>query len=347
MRNLLVCFLSLFLMVACRSDKSVTVGGIKVPDALRQSADQLQFDYTGQLAKALEGEEASLVHLLNFSRQVDSSNLATHGQVLGALLEKMGDGPFSRIISKLTPEARQAVWAAIESSGTVPLKNEAPRTTEALIPSKNIQEYRGLYAFNLQRSTFRDCADPEARYIAIDETGGMEENYRSLLRFPYPGQPVLAVVKGYKSDYYGDEQLPAKFNGFFVITEILNMEVKNFRNTCIPYEFWAIGTEPFWNAEISAGEGIIEFNLMEEDRTKVYAYQAPMEIDSVLVYAAINQETGDNIRVSVQKTACNDGMSDRKYNYKVELTMNGQVFNGCGITPEEAVETSETDSEQN
>ena len=190
-------------------------------------------------------------------------------------------------------------------------------------------------------NTFRDCAEPDARYVAIDETGDIERNYRRLLRFPYPGQPIFAEVKGYKSTYFGDAKLPAKFSGFLIVTEILDLEVKNFRNTCIPYDYWALGAEPFWQAQISASEGIIEFKGMDDERTKVFTYVLPMKDDSARVYAAINQETGDNIRIAVKAEDCSDGMSDIRYHFKVELTVNGENFSGCGFSFGEAAGTRE------
>ena len=71
---------------------------------------------------------------------------------------------------------------------------------------------------------------------------------------------------------------------------------------------------------------------MDEERTRVFAYLPPAtEEDSSLVYSAINQETGDNILITVREESCSDGMSDIVYRFKVGLTMNGKEFLGCGI----------------
>jgi uncharacterized membrane protein len=294
----------------------------------------------------LAGEEPAIEQLLKFSSQVDSANAVAHGQVLSSLMNRVGDDLFSKITAGLTEESKRTVWAAIEAGGAQPMKTAAPLTLQTLIPAKNIQEYRGLYVFTQRQSNFRDCAEPDARYIAIDETGGAERNYRRLLRFPYPGQPIFAEVKGYKTAYYGNEKLPAKFAGFFVVTEILELEVKNYRNTCIPFEFWALGNEPFWQVQISAGENVIEFKGMDDERTKFFTYLPPVQADSSIVYAVLNQETGDNIRISIKEEDCSDGMSDIRYRFKVEMTMNGQNFSGCGISFEDARGT-EQDASQN
>lgn len=319
-------------LVACNMNTPVKVDGVEVASALRRAADDLGFDYTGHLAKALQGDKAALEKLLQFNPASDSLQLA-HGAVLLSILKRRGDAEFAGVVATQSPETKTAIWAAMEGGTTQTLNAEAPATRNALMPPASVDEYRGLYVFDEKTSIFRDCANPEKRFIVVDETGGtMEKNYRRLLRYPYPGQPVFAEIKGYTAGYYGDLSLPANFAGFFVVKEILDIEPKNYRNTCIQYDYWALGTEPFWYAQISKGEGIIEYRGMEDERTKVFAYLPPsLEEDSSLVYAAINQETGDNVRITVKEEPCSDGMSEIQYLFSVDLTMNGTTLKGCGI----------------
>ena len=329
--RLLFFVLALLIIVSCNSNAPVEVDGVRLTTALRRAADEQHFDYTGHLAKALKGDEASLEKLLQFIPSADTLQLV-HGAVLRAVLARMGDANFAATVAKQPVETKTAVWAALEGGAPQPMKAAAPVTREALVPPATIGEHRGLYVFDEKMSTFQDCADPEKRYVAVDETGAMERNYRRLIRYPYPGQPVFAEVKGFTTAYYGNLTMPANFAGFFVVTEIIELEAKNYRNTCIPYDYWAMGTEPFWQAQISGGEGVIEFKGMDEERTRVFAYLPPAtEEDSSLVYSAINQETGDNILITVREESCSDGMSDIVYRFKVGLTMNGKEFLGCGI----------------
>ncbi len=323
--------LILVLLTACNTESSVKVAGVEVAPALRRSANTQQFDYTGNLARALKKDEEALEKLLQFVPDNDSAQLA-HGAVLRAVLERMGDTDFATTVDKQSTEIKTAVWAALEKDVAHPVKETAPATRDALAPPTLLEEHKGLYVFDEKLSTFRDCAAPDKRYVAVDETGSIERNYRRLLRYPYPGQPIFAELKGYVTPYYGNLSKPANFAGFFVVTEILDLEAKNFRNTCIPYDYWAMGTEPFWYAQISRAEGLIEFRGMDDDRTRVFDYLPPVvEEDSSFVYSAINQSTGDNIRISVREETCGDGMSDIEYRFKVNLTMNGKKFSGCGI----------------
>mgnify|MGYP001279792074 CR=1 FL=1 len=318
-------------LTACNSNAPVKVDGVEVSMALRRSADGQHFDYTGYLAKALHSDGEALEKLLQFVPDADSVQIA-HGAVLRSVLARMGDAGFAAAVAKQPTEIKTIVWAALEREASRPVKALAPATRDALVPPASAEEHRGLYVFDEKLSTFRDCGTPEKRYVAVDETGNIEKNYRRLLRYPYPGQSIFAEVKGFVAPYYGNLSKPANYAGFFVVTEIIELETKNYRNTCLPYDYWALGTEPFWYAQISEAEGVIEFRGMDDERTKVFTYVAPvMEADSSLVYSAINQNTGDNIRITVQEESCSDGMSEIEYRFSVKMTMNGKEFLGCGI----------------
>ncbi|MCU0345633.1 MAG: hypothetical protein MUC59_01735 [Saprospiraceae bacterium] len=334
------CF-SMALLLGCSTGGTVEVAGVKVGASLRAFADGQGFDYTGHLDKAIKGDEAALQELLKFNPSQDSAAAVGHGQVMKALLGKLGDELFSQKINPLTESQKRQLWAGLELAGATSLKNESPTTMKALLPNDTPTAHRGLYVFNDDQSSFRDCAQPDARYLVVDETGGnLEINYRKLVKFPYPNQPVYLAVKGFKAPYFGSKSLSDGFDAFFIVTEVEKMEAKNFRNTCITYDFWALGTEPFWQAQVSAAEGIIEYRGMDDDRTKVFAYQPPVEEKGVKIYAGVNQESGDNIRIEVEDRPCGDGMSDRAYQLSLKLTINGKDLSGCGIPFEEVAQDS-------
>lgn len=332
-------------LAACSSGGPVEVGGIRVEAGLRALADHHAFDYTGYLDKALKGDDTAFEQLLQFNAGQDSAAAIGHALVLNGLLEKLGDELFSKKIEGQTEEVKRQLWASLELAGTAALKNNAPLTLKALIPNQAPTEHRGLYVFDSKNSTFRDCSTPDDTYLAVDETGGnLEKNYRRLLKFPYPNQPIYAEVKGYKAPYYGNLQLSGEHAGFFVVTEILDLETKNFRNTCIPYDLWALGTEPFWYAQVSEAEGIIEYRGMDDEQTKVFAFQPPLIEEELTIYTGVNQDSGDNIRISVENKPCSDGMSETTYKLGVRLTINGRELHGCGIPFEVAKDSSDVKS---
>lgn len=334
-------FLNIVLFTACTSGGPVEVNGIKVDAGLRAYAKRTNFDYTGNLDKALNGDDAALGELLNFNASQDSAANLGHGFVMKSVLGKLGDELFSHKIEKLSPDVKQRIWAGLQLAGASSMKNESPMTLKALMPPVKVEDHMGLYVFDAKSSSFRDCAEPKSRYLMVDETGGnLEKNYRQLLKYPYPNQPVVANLKGYTAPYYGDLALPSGFAGFFVATEIIKVEAKNFQNTCIPYDFWAVGTEPFWYAQVSAAEGVIEYRGMDDEKVKFFAYQAPVQEDSVKIYTGVNQDSGDNIRIEMSTKPCSDGMSDRNYRLQVKLMMNGKELNGCGIPYEVGRDTT-------
>ncbi len=98
----------------------------------------------------------------------------------------------------------------------------------------------------------------------------------------------------------------------------------------IPPEAQATGTEPFWNATVTP-KGIV-YSTPESKVTFPYAkaIQAQGRVeDTTFVY---NLKKGRQQGVLVfNKTVCNDGMSDREYEYRTTLVLNNQVRAGCGI----------------
>ncbi len=324
--------LAILSLTACTSGGPVEVNGIKVEAGLRALADQNDFDYTGYLDKALNGDEAAMTELLKFNAGQDSAAAVGHGLVMKSLLGKLGDELFAQKIANQPEEVKQNLWAGLELAGAKSLKNDSPLTLKSLMPANTPAEYRGLFVFDGNDSSFRDCAAPDARYLVVDESGGqLEQHYRRLLKYPYPNQPIVAAVKGFVTPYFGSHELPDDRKGFLVVSGVTSAETKNFRNTCIPYDFWALGNEPFWYAQVSEAEGVIEYRGMDDERTKVFAYQPPVEEKGVKIFTGINQDSGDNIRLAVDSLSCSDGMSDRTYKLGVKLTINGKEVNGCGI----------------
>lgn len=335
MRNLLF-IICLVFWLGCFEKKAANVGGTTVPVELLKKSDELTFDYTGLLDKAQRKDADALKQMLLFSKNLeDQSSADLHGAILREILAKTGDSFFAETIVSLADEDKNTAWTALENGASQNLKKFAPLAWNALLPTTGLKEYEGLLVFNTGNSTFRDCAEAEAIYYAVDETGELESNYRRVLPHSFPGQAIVAKVKGYKTEQFGLRTLPSNFAGFIIITEMLEQAEKNFRNTCVPYDYWALGTEPFWSAEISGQEAVIEFKGMDEESTRMFAYANPVEEDSIKVYAAVNQSTGDNIRVHIKNEKCSDGMSDREYSYSVSLTMNGKTFEGCAISFDE------------
>ena len=86
-----------------------------------------------------------------------------------------------------------------------------------------------------------------------------------------------------------------------------------------PYH--AVGNEPFWNLLID-----------DHDITFVQPDQAPIKQPTPKVIIGIAGEIYKTPRIDVNivHAQCSDGMSDRTYPDKVQVTVDGKQFSGCG-----------------
>jgi uncharacterized membrane protein len=88
-----------------------------------------------------------------------------------------------------------------------------------------------------------------------------------------------------------------------------------------PPPYHAVGTEPFWNLLID-----------EHNITFVQPDQSPITqpTPKVIVGFAGEIYNTPRIHVNIVHTQCSDGMSDRSYPDKVQVTVDGKAFSGCG-----------------
>ena len=89
-----------------------------------------------------------------------------------------------------------------------------------------------------------------------------------------------------------------------------------------PAPYHALGTEPFWNLLID------EHNL-----TFVRSGEQPIEQPTPKPIVGIAGEIYRTARIDVNivHARCSDGMSDRVYPDKVQVTVDGKRFDGCGV----------------
>jgi heat shock protein HslJ len=88
-----------------------------------------------------------------------------------------------------------------------------------------------------------------------------------------------------------------------------------------PPPYHALGTEPFWNLLID-----------EHNITFVRSGEQPIEQPTPKVIVGIAGEIyrTPRIDVNIVHAQCSDGMSDRVYPDKVQVTVDGKRFDGCG-----------------
>ncbi len=88
-----------------------------------------------------------------------------------------------------------------------------------------------------------------------------------------------------------------------------------------PPAYRAVGTEPFWGLAIDAR------NLTFTQPDAAPVIQPTPRV--IIGFAGEIYQT-PRINVNIVHVSCSDGMSDRVYPDKVQVTVDGRQFNGCG-----------------
>jgi uncharacterized membrane protein len=91
-------------------------------------------------------------------------------------------------------------------------------------------------------------------------------------------------------------------------------------------DFQLVGTEPFWGGRIQA-DGL---TLSRAGQPDVMAANT-----GVRVAGDVGAWGVGGLVFRLEPEPCSDGMSDRRYDYRAEVTVNGQVLKGCAARPED------------
>ena len=88
-----------------------------------------------------------------------------------------------------------------------------------------------------------------------------------------------------------------------------------------PAPYHGVGTEPFWNLLID------EHNITFVQPDAQPVMQPTPKV--IIGFAGEIYQT-PRINVNIVHASCSDGMSDRTYPDKVQVTVDGRQYNGCG-----------------
>jgi uncharacterized membrane protein len=181
------------------------------------------------------------------------------------------------------------------------------------------QTYRGLFL----NYRFYSCDNLGETYHVNDNTGGLDSAYAYVTRNYFSSSIVIQVKGKLKRGEKGE------FNGELIVDSLISAEGKSYKNTCIPYDFWCMGNEPFWQIQISEKENCIDFyNPMEQQRIH-FNYKKSENINNTVRYTSV--EGKNTIEIQIKKEQCSDGMSEKKYNYSVKVKLNENNYSGCAV----------------
>jgi uncharacterized membrane protein len=208
-----------------------------------------------------------------------------------------------------------------------------PDSSGSIVETKstgNEKTFSGLFVVGKTLLSFRRCNEPDRDFAVADSTGQMKELYRSLvLNSPaFPFEYVFAELRGTLAP--ATEALALRgFDSILTVTQVLTFEQKNYQNSCIPYDFWAIGEG--WSLQISSREGVLVLKDYSTTMAYVFEYFAPANAgDDVYTYASNNYAMQASIKAVIRKEPCTD-LSGTLFEYSATALVNGKTYRGCGI----------------
>jgi uncharacterized membrane protein len=185
------------------------------------------------------------------------------------------------------------------------------------------KEFKGIYMDN-GSEIFIDCEDPGTPFHIVDNEKRLNSELKKILPNAYEGEGIFTHIQAEVS-----KSEDPKFAGDLTLKQIIKAEQKGYQNTCIPYEFWCIGNEPFWQMQISKTENLIDLYLPMEQKSIHFAYFAPQEKNGEFIYRASSKD--QNITIKIKKEKCSDGMSEKQFQYSASISFNGNDFKGCAV----------------
>ncbi len=183
------------------------------------------------------------------------------------------------------------------------------------------KEYKGVY----HPGQFKDAENSELYTFNDSVQKKLDSLYNNILPGHYPNQTVFLNFEGTA------DSLPTNTGFRTTLTKLIKMEFKNTKNSVIPYEYWCMGNEPFWQIQISEKENLIDF--YDPMIPKFYHFNfSKAEINGgKTIYTSEDKAGSGKIKITITNEKCSDGMSEIKYNYKSEAVFNGKTYNGCAV----------------
>ena len=196
--------------------------------------------------------------------------------------------------------------------------------------------FKGLYTVGNEVSTFYDCSTQKTFWLT-DSTGRLAKLYEAADRgLTYPYESVYVEVQGYLK---GKSALgyASEYENELVVKDVFILRPKDFQTDCYPYEFIALGNEPFWALDIIPHEKRIVLKDVGNQKVYEFPYVEAETKQEETLYTVQSRNKKDKLTVLIQKQVCSDGMSDRQYNYSATITLNGTTLKGCAVRKGEKI----------
>ncbi len=200
----------------------------------------------------------------------------------------------------------------------------------------HLKSFRGLYTYGDEVSTFYDC-NTQTVYWLTDSTARLADLYRTSERaLPYPYESVYVELKGYLRGH-SSLGYASEYANELIVRDVIRLKPKDYRTECFPYEYVALGNEPFWTLEIIPYEKRIVFKDIGAQKVYEFPYAGAISVQGRVRYEVRSADRRNALEVTLSEQACRDGMSDRRYNHTATVLLNGKTFRGCGIRKGEKI----------
>lgn len=95
-------------------------------------------------------------------------------------------------------------------------------------------------------------------------------------------------------------------------------------------ELVAVGNEPSWSLTINPSKGIMRFKSVNGDSISTPVPQRLADSDGAFRYTA--QTESGPLNILFKPDSCVDKRSGQRFDYRVEATIQGKSFLGCGVS---------------
>ncbi len=221
-----------------------------------------------------------------------------------------------------------------QNEGTNSITNSDTNAQAQTAQSSAPQTYKGLLYLSPRQQWLRLCDQPNEYFLLKDQTGTLINQYnQNKPKLLYPNEPVIATLTGQK---LLSDTLKPPYTALLKVSSVDKVVQKNHKNSCIPYEYWALGNEPYWSLEISAREGLMVFKTLATVEAHQFPYAFPKKSDGKTVYETQKIIAGQTqkLKAVIKEQACSDSMSDTEYSYSIEVKWQGRTYKGCAVQGE-------------
>jgi uncharacterized membrane protein len=210
---------------------------------------------------------------------------------------------------------------------------------QGMLPCKNCEGIQRTIAFSKDHFKMEDLS--HGKSLSVKKTEGTWEKHKD--RFVlYQDDKAISMYKLVK-----DSLIIVENNGGRVPDSLSSQYVLFKKNTAPENPSWkkrksegidiiGNGNEPFWSLEID-NEKLILFRSSASEKPVIVPIEKPVITKDSTIYS-ITTEIGDVLRVSIASAFCHDGMGDHLYEYKMTVRYKGQIYKGCAINMNPAIQ---------